>query len=726
MNIIYISEDEKCVVSAEDESFCFPHSLHDKSPSAVFALLISFSLEPRFNFKKVIEPICYSLAPHPRSRERKPSTPIRYSSQSNIRKTRNLKGVNDLIRRLSTEYTKNLTANPKTKASNTQNEHHTPLNQPNRRNLNKVSKAVSGLPHKTYSKGFHPELVNGVALNRVLVGQKKLQPIKANCKIDSPTFADAMVNGTRIVTASDYPDKYLSITEEIKKKIIVTMLKESKLPLDLVSPRSYPKAKNEVEMLEKMSEAILSDYDVVVQVVNENAKDETTPKKASREESSKKTELPNCVTVKATTCINSTVNKRVSTSPLKKLFKPDISNVKVKQDNDGGKSSGIRRLPAGVRKCAINEIIALINKYTSLTFRNKDSRYNLKAINDLHPVLNLGKRFQLEEEVKSRERISQAKEKLLRLLYLTLNRENDYIPETCSRAPRFSIGRGNNSRLVKSLMRERWWWISAEDVQRPYNLLWTQWRNIEFIGMLGTRDERVQGEMPRVSNHLEGNYYLGHKKNMYKCLLTYYALIGKEIAEVVPLTFHIKYGKTDLEFGKFRELYLNYKKQAQDDDNEFKNVWIIKPGENSNRGNGIVISNNLAEITKIVEDTSRTHIIQKYIERPLLFESRKFDIRCFALLTSINGHLKAFYYQEGYLRTSSKDYTVHSLSKAVHLTNEAVQAKYQGFGKHEAGNKISYADFQKYLEVHPFPNGKPPAFHKTILPKIKVLVVRYN
>eukprot|EP00826_Nyctotherus_ovalis_P056428 TRINITY_DN7610_c0_g3_i1.p1 TRINITY_DN7610_c0_g3~~TRINITY_DN7610_c0_g3_i1.p1 ORF type:complete len:165 (+),score=33.72 TRINITY_DN7610_c0_g3_i1:73-567(+) len=158
----------------------------------------------------------------------------------------------------------------------------------------------------------------------------------------------------------------------------------------------------------------------------------------------------------------------------------------------------------------------------------------------------------------------------------------------------------------------------------------------------------------------------------------------------------------------------------------FKNVWIIKPGENSNRGNGIVISNNLAEITNIIADISRTHIIQKYIERPLLFESRKFDIRCFALVTSINGHLKAFYYQEGYLRTSSKDYTVDSLSKAVHLTNEAVQIKYEGFGKHEAGNKISYADFQKYLELHVSAGAKPANFHKTILPKIKVLVVRYN
>ena len=53
-----------------------------------------------------------------------------------------------------------------------------------------------------------------------------------------------------------------------------------------------------------------------------------------------------------------------------------------------------------------------------------------------------------------------------------------------------------------------------------------------------------------------------------------------------------------------------------------------------------------------------TSIIKKYIEKPLLFEKRKFDIRCFALVTSINGYIKAYYYQYGYLRTSSKDYSL--------------------------------------------------------------------
>ena len=51
------------------------------------------------------------------------------------------------------------------------------------------------------------------------------------------------------------------------------------------------------------------------------------------------------------------------------------------------------------------------------------------------------------------------------------------------------------------------------------------------------------------------------------------------------------------------------------------NIWIIKPGENTNRGNGIKVCSSLNEIKEILnanmyEYHKRTFILQKYIERP--------------------------------------------------------------------------------------------------------------
>ena len=107
-----------------------------------------------------------------------------------------------------------------------------------------------------------------------------------------------------------------------------------------------------------------------------------------------------------------------------------------------------------------------------------------------------------------------------------------------------------------------------------------------------------------------------------------------------------------------------------------KNIWILKPGENTNRGVGITVHTKLAEIKEIINAESnsdtRTFILQRYIEKPALYKNRKFDIRCFAMVTSVNGHLKGYNYTDGYLRTSGKEYNLKNFNKFVHLTNDAV------------------------------------------------------
>lgn len=56
---------------------------------------------------------------------------------------------------------------------------------------------------------------------------------------------------------------------------------------------------------------------------------------------------------------------------------------------------------------------------------------------------------------------------------------------------------------------------------------------------------------------------------------------------------------------------------------------------------------------KINQGQRQTYVIQSYIEKPLLYNGRKFDIRHFILISSINGNIKAYWYKEGYIRTSS-------------------------------------------------------------------------
>jgi hypothetical protein len=198
----------------------------------------------------------------------------------------------------------------------------------------------------------------------------------------------------------------------------------------------------------------------------------------------------------------------------------------------------------------------------------------------------------------------------------------------------------------------------------------------------------------RLYSKLEEHFHLSNKKALYYNMKNYYEAIGEDMTNALPLTFHIK-NKDDTEYFKFKELF------ASKDEHK---IWIIKPGENTNRGQGIEVSNNLNEIINIVESfflDQRTVILQKYIHNPLLINKRKFDIRCYAMITSVNGSIKTYFYSEGYLRTSSQEFSLNNLSnRMVHLTNDAVQKFSDDYGKYEPGNKISYDEFEKFISLN--------------------------
>ena len=86
-------------------------------------------------------------------------------------------------------------------------------------------------------------------------------------------------------------------------------------------------------------------------------------------------------------------------------------------------------------------------------------------------------------------------------------------------------------------------------------------------------------------------------------------------------------------------------------------------------------------------------MIQKLIERPLLFKQRKFDIRVWVIVNSFDG--KCYMYKESYVRTSSKKYEEYNPDISneeqifMQLTNNAIQKNGEEYGKYEEGNIMS-------------------------------------
>lgn len=64
-----------------------------------------------------------------------------------------------------------------------------------------------------------------------------------------------------------------------------------------------------------------------------------------------------------------------------------------------------------------------------------------------------------------------------------------------------------------------------------------------------------------------------------------------------------------------------------------------------------------------------------------------------------NGKTKGYWYNEGYIRTSCYEYQIQDTgNEFIHLTNDAIQVNCDKYGKYEDGNKLSYHNFQKYLD----------------------------
>ena len=122
------------------------------------------------------------------------------------------------------------------------------------------------------------------------------------------------------------------------------------------------------------------------------------------------------------------------------------------------------------------------------------------------------------------------------------------------------------------------------------------------------------------------------------------------------------------------------------------NIWLVKP-TNCNQGRGIEIFSDLEELLAFVNHKPQftCFVVQKYIERPLLYRGRKFDIRVWTLANHKND---LFFYKRGYLRTSSDDYNLKNGNNYVHLTNNCLQKFGSNYGNHEEGNTLSFESFQ--------------------------------
>lgn len=80
----------------------------------------------------------------------------------------------------------------------------------------------------------------------------------------------------------------------------------------------------------------------------------------------------------------------------------------------------------------------------------------------------------------------------------------------------------------------------------------------------------------------------------------------------------------------------------------------------------------------------------------MLYKKRKFDIRMWSLvhISDNPNQFDIYLFNEGYLRTSSSEYSVDNDNLFVHLTNNCLQVLDKStYGLHEKGNTVSFKQF---------------------------------
>ena len=231
---------------------------------------------------------------------------------------------------------------------------------------------------------------------------------------------------------------------------------------------------------------------------------------------------------------------------------------------------------------------------------------------------------------------------------------------------RYYVGKGNHPTVVLHCLKARWWWTpNGKDSDTKPHFVWSQGIQKDYLRTFPKNDAFSLPEISELNvemegetlgfnliqdsksftvlqstavyesynlllhNRLERNFHLTNKKALFINLKEYYESLGQDPFTVIPLTFHITGNLQTYNFQQFTKAFESGRKRPRG-----KNMWIVKPGENSNQGCDIFVTSNMDKIKDALRfqtcpktGKKRTYIIQKYIERPLLIYRRKFDIR---------------------------------------------------------------------------------------------------
>ena len=381
----------------------------------------------------------------------------------------------------------------------------------------------------------------------------------------------------------------------------------------------------------------------------------------------------------------------------------------------------------------------------------KGRNISLKASNNISLLKNVIR--DNSEEKKSNGNVN------IKSLVLTKDNNNKQkSPSKKEYKLQYCVYPGNNSALIDKVMAHRF--EEWEKVPTTFS----EFCDLVWAPLSGTINFQNCERRHQYANHIEFNIEISNKMRLFANLLRHCEEKKIDTFSIFPFTISLQLSHWSFneQLNNFKKLYYNLDNFTPNGKKKFsemfnvilsrkigslqyinipqtfnsgKNLWIIKP-INLNRGRYITVEKslkNIIEKLEIIQEKKKINIndkkkgneikceyilIQKYLEKPLLYQGRKFDIRLWVLFIAEQDD-DVYIFRQGHLKATCTKYDPDSKDLYVHLTNYSVQKYNENFSKIEIGNEIPFKDFQKELDK----NETGINFYKDIYPKI-VRIVR--
>ncbi|KAF2881607.1 hypothetical protein ILUMI_24550 [Ignelater luminosus] len=228
-----------------------------------------------------------------------------------------------------------------------------------------------------------------------------------------------------------------------------------------------------------------------------------------------------------------------------------------------------------------------------------------------------------------------------------------------------------------------------------FNLLWTGSHPKPGVLRSLAPHQRV--------NHFPRSYELTRKDRLYKNIERMQHARGFKHFDFIPQTFVMP--------GEFRDLCSTHYR--------IKGPWIVKPVASS-RGRGIFIVENPSQVP-----LDEPVVVAKYINKPLLVEGHKCDLRLYVLVTSMDP-LLVYIYEEGLVRLATVRYDASHKqlwNPCMHLCNYSINKYHSDYVKSDdptaenVGHKWTLSALLRHLKTQ----GKDTAL---LMGQIEDLVVK--